>query len=104
MGVPGAELNVVADHEDGSPLPEQVFQNLPQAPLKAGVQTLGGLVQEENVGLEQQKLRQSQPLLLPAGEVVGVAVQQSGQTAQGDCPGGVGTQLGQLLPDGLPRK
>ena len=82
MGVVGAEGHVVADHDDGHTPGQQPVQDLRQLVLKGGVQALGGLVQQQHVRLQQQDLRQSRPLLLSPGQVIGVAAQQAGDAAQ----------------------
>ena len=82
VGVVGAEGHVVADHNDGHTPGQQPVQDLRQLVLKGGVQALGGLVQQQHVRLQQQDLRQSRPLLLSPGQVIGVAAQQAGDAAQ----------------------
>ena len=110
MGVPGAELHVVADHQQGHPLPQQSPQNQGEGLLELRVQALGGLVQQQDLRLQQQHLGQGRPLLLAAGQVVGVPVQQVLQAAQGRHPGHplllpgagcfrAGEYLKQVLPD-----
>ncbi len=112
MGVPGAEFNVVADHENGHAPAEQSLQNARNGPLELRVQPLGWLVHQKDVRLQQQYLRQRRPLLFAAGKVIGVPVQQSFQLTQG---GHIGHQpillrpafflplqnFVKVLPDGL---
>ena len=112
MGVPGAELDVVTDHEDGHTPAQQCLKDLRKGLLEFGVQTLGGLVHQQDVRLQQQHLGQRRPLLFPARQVVGVTVQQFSQTAQGGHIGHLGVRvflrqlfalqnLIQILADGL---
>ena len=44
--------------------------------LEGSVQALGGLVQQEDVRLQQQDFCQRRPLLLAPGQVVGMAIQK----------------------------
>lgn len=83
VGVLGAELDVVAHHQHRHAPAQQLPEHLGQGLLEFRVQTLGRLVQQQNVRVLQQQLRQRRPLLLPAGEVIGVAVQQRPQPAEG---------------------
>ena len=75
-GIPCAKLHVVAHQHNGRTglpqVPEQGGQNFFAPP----VQALGGLVQQQDLGPGQQHLSQGGPLLLPAGQVVGMPVQQ----------------------------
>ena len=82
VGIPGAELNVVADHEQGNLLSQECLQNLSECLLKFRVQPLGGLVQQQDFRSQQEHLCQSRPLLFAAGQVVRVPVEQFLQTAQ----------------------
>ena len=63
----GAELHIVGDHEHRLALPNERSQHLGQGLFIAPVQPLGGLVQQENLRVQQQYLGQSHPLLLPSG-------------------------------------
>ena len=82
MGVPGAERYVVADHHHRHTGGGQGVQYGGEALLELRVQPLGRLVQQQDVRLVQQHLAESRPLLLAAGQVVGVPVQQLRQPAQ----------------------
>ena len=112
MGVPGTELNVVAHHEDGHAPAEQRLEDLGEHLLELRVQALGGLVHQQDLRVQQQHLCQRRPLLLAAGQVVGVAVQQLLQAAQPRRPcrpgrldlprhAPVPQDLKQVLPDRL---
>ena len=70
------------DHRD-APGAER-FQQSGKFLLEGQVHALGRLVQEKDLGLGQQHLGQGGPLLLPSGQIVGVAAQQPLQMAQGD--------------------
>ena len=74
----------MADHEYRRPPPQQGGQYPGQRFLEGGVQALGGLVQEEDLWLQQEHLGQGGALLFPSGEVVGVAVQEGFQAAQAE--------------------
>ena len=112
MGIAGAELHVVADHEDGHAPRRQRPEDGCQFLLELRVQPLGGLVQQQYLRVKEQHLTQRRPLLLTAGQVVGMPVQQLRQPAQrhrlGDAlllqrrvyPLPV-EHLVQVLPDGL---
>ena len=69
MGIPGAELNVVADHQHCCAAAEQDLQDLREHLLEFRIQPFGGLVQEQNFRIQQQHLGQGGPLLLPTGEL-----------------------------------
>ena len=72
--------HMLADDENGSDAgTEAALKSLEDAGKRSfekGVQPLGGLVQQQNRRLAQQDFSQSQPLLLPAGEVIRVRVHQ----------------------------
>ena len=87
MGIAGAELHVVADHQQRHPAGQQRPQNQGEGLLELRIQALGGLVQQQDLRLQQQHLGQGRPLLLAAGQVVGVPVQQVLQAAQSHHPG-----------------
>ena len=81
MSVPGTELHIVAHHQQRHALPKQRAENFRELLLKFRVEALGRLVQQENFRLQKQHLGQRGPLLLAAGEIIGVAIQQCVQTA-----------------------
>ena len=83
MGIPGAEGHVVADHHHCRAGGGQRGKNSGKGLLEGGVQALGRLVQQQDIRLVQQHLTQGGPLLLAAGEVIGMTVQQLGQAAKG---------------------
>ena len=76
VGIPCAELHIVGHHDDGDALAFQLRQNGSKNFLKEAVDALGRLVQQKQLWLGQQHLRQRRPLLLAAGQVVGMAFQQ----------------------------
>ena len=83
MGVAGAELHVVADHDHGDAARRQRAKDGGELLLEFGVQPLGGLVQQQYLRVKEQNFTQRGALLLPAGQVVGVAIQQLRQAAEG---------------------
>ena len=112
MGVSGAELYVVAHHQQGDALREQGTENFREQLLELRVKALGGLIQQQDLRLQKQHLGQGGPLLLAAGQIIGVAVQQRVQTAQLHHPGyplcllvfrqlAAGENFKQVLADGL---
>ena len=86
VGIQGAEFHVMADHNDAYPLGSQFLQDLGKGDLEIIVYALGGLIQQENIRTLKQNLCQRSPLLLAAGEVIGMPVQQALQTAQSHHP------------------
>ena len=84
MGIFGAEGHVVAHHHHCRAAFGQTAQDGGQLVLKGGVQPLGGLVQQQDLGTEQQHLRQRGPLPLAAGKIKGVTGQKRFQMAEGD--------------------
>ena len=72
----------MADHQHGHAARRQRRQNGGKALLEGGVQPLGRLVQQQDIRPVQQHLGQRRPLLLAAGQVVGVVIQQLRQAAQ----------------------
>ena len=76
----------MADHDDRHPPGQKLIQNLSQLVLKGGVQALRRLVQQQHVRFQKQNFSQSGALLLPPGQVIGVAVQKIGHAAQGTYP------------------
>ena len=58
-------------------------QNLPERLLELRIQTLCRLVKEQNVGVQKHDLRQRRTLLFAAREIVGMAVKQLRQLAEG---------------------
>ena len=98
-GKAGAELHVVADHQDGAALRLEAQQQLRQLFLVEGVQSLGRLVQQQDFGLEEQHLGQRRLLQLTAGQIVGVSGEQVGDAhALGDGLGLLwGAQLQQIF-------
>ena len=83
MGAAGAELHVVTDHDHRDAARCQGAEDGGQLLLELGVKALGRLVQQQYPGVKEQDLTQCGALLLSAGEVVGVAVQQGRQAAEG---------------------
>ena len=115
MSVPGAEFHVVAHHQQGDALCQQGAENFCEQLLELRVKALGRLIQQQNFRLQKQHLGQRGPLLLAAGEVVGMAIQQRVQTAQLHHPGhpllllpfrqlAAGENFKQVLPDGFLHK
>ena len=82
VGVAGAEADVMAHHHHRHPGGAQAAQNGRQLLLKGNIQSLGGLVQQQDPGLQQQHLGQGCPLLLAPGQVKGMTVQKGLQVAQ----------------------
>ena len=82
MGVAGAEFHIVADHDHGDASRRQGAEDGGQLLLELGVQALGGLVQQQDLRVKEQHLTQGGTLLLAAGQVVGMAVQQRRQAAE----------------------
>ena len=82
MGIPGAELNIVADHQNGYAAPQQHVQNPGESLLELRIQPLGRLVHQQDLRVEQEHLGQRRALLLAAGQVVGMPVEQLAQPAQ----------------------
>ncbi len=112
MGIADTEFHIMADHDYGHALTQQVSQNPRKAPLKFRVQPLCGLVQQQNFRLQQQHLRQSSPLLFSTGQIIGVPVPKLLQPAQANHPAyarlpllrrnlGPLKDLRQVLPDGF---
>lgn len=112
MSVPGTKLHIVAHHQQRHALPKQRAENFRELLLKFRVEALGRLVQQQNFRLQKQHLGQRGPLLLAAGEIIGVAIQQRVQTAQLHHPGhpfgllrlwqlAAGENFKQVLPDGF---
>ena len=82
MRIPGAELNVVTDHDNGDAPSQQIPQNCRQRLFKLGVQPFGRLVQQQDIGVQQQDFGQRRPLLFAARQVIRVPVEQAAQPAQ----------------------
>ena len=102
----------MAHHQQRHALCQQRAENFRELLLKFRVEALGRLVQQENFRLQKQHLGQRGPLLLAAGEIIGVAIQQRVQTAQLHHPGhpllllglrqlAAGENFKQVLPDGF---
>ena len=81
MGKAGTEGNVVADHQHPHALAQQLLQDLGKLLFEGCVQSLGGLVQQQDFRLAQEHLGQGRSLLFPAGKVVWVAGEQRSQAA-----------------------
>ena len=62
----------------------QRAENLTENLLELRVQALCWLVKEQNVRIQKQNFRQRRALLFAAREVVGMAVEQFCQLAEGD--------------------
>ena len=77
-----AELHIMADHDDTHAFFSKLFQNPCKGDLEIIVHTLGRLVQQEHFGILQQHFCQSSSLLLAAGQVIGMAIQQTFQPAE----------------------
>ena len=96
------QLSVVADHQDGARIALQPRLQ-PQGALE--VEVVGGLVQEEEVGLGQERPRQRRPHAPAAGEVVRGPLQVGGgeaearQDLRGAGGGGFSADVDQLRVD-----
>ena len=104
LRVGGAKFDIVADQDDGHALREQALQKLSQLSLEGRVQSARWLVEEQDIGPRKQDLCQRRALLLAAGKVVGVTVQQRFQLAEcGDIGEHrfVGGDLGKVLAHGF---
>ena len=96
-GVAGG-LDGVGDHEDGLTLAVDLAEQVQQLIGGAAVQGPGGLVGQDQTGMGDQRPGHGGPLLLAAGHLVGILVQQL-QDAQ---LAGDGVQPGLQLPIGPP--
>ena len=67
------ELHLVGDDHHGEPLGRQLPDDRKDLPHHGGVQGAGGLVEEDDLRLHGQGPGDGRPLLLAAGELVGVA-------------------------------
>ncbi len=76
IGIGGAELNIVADHQHRITPAQQIAQDRGKLRLERRVHPLSRLVQQQNIRLRQQDLCQRHPLHLAAGQVKGMALQQ----------------------------
>ena len=74
----------MADHEDRHAGRLQRPQNLSENLLELRVQPLCRLVKEQNVRVQKQDFCQRRALLLAAGKVIRMAVEQFGQFAEGN--------------------
>ena len=105
LRVGGAELHVVADQDDGHALRRaDSAAAQPARALKAASSPARRLVEEQDIGPREQNLCQRRALLLAAGKVVGVTVQQRVQTAERGDVGEhrfVGGDLGKVLAHGF---
>jgi len=75
VGIPGAELNVVADHEQGHTLTQEALQDLGKHLLELCIQPLGRLIHQQDLRPQQEHFCQSRPLLFTAGQIIGVPIQ-----------------------------
>ena len=66
----------MADHKNCRTGRLKRSQNLPENLFELRVQTFCRFVEEQNVGIQEQDLRQRRALLFAAGKVVGVTVEQ----------------------------
>lgn len=88
-------LLVVGDEDEGGAKPPLELHELhPEVLAEPCVQGGEGLVQEEDLGLQDQGPGQGHPLLLPPGKLPGVALLQAQEVHELQRPG-------HLLPDGL---
>lgn len=78
----GAELHVVAHHQNRHAAREERLHDGSKGLLELRVEPLCRLVHEQDVRLQQQHLRQCRALLLAAGEVIRVPVEQLRQAAE----------------------
>ena len=78
----GAELHVVAHHQNRHAAREERLHDGGKRLLELRVEPLCRLVHEQDVRLQQQHLRQCRALLLAAGEVIRVPVEQLRQAAK----------------------
>ena len=62
----------------------QRTENLPEDLLELGVQALCRLIEKQDVWVQEQDFRQRRALLLTAGKIVGVAVKEVLQLAEGN--------------------
>ena len=76
----------MADQNDAHALGGELLQNFGEALLERAVQTLGWLVQQENLRFPEKHFGQSGPLLLPTGQVIRMPVQQPGEVAEPENP------------------
>ena len=99
----------MAHQYDGNALALQGLQDLREHLLEVRVHALGRFIQEQDIRFQQQNLRQRCPLLLPAGQIVRMTVQQRLQPAQLHHPGHLFVplrilrrqHLQQVFPDAL---
>ena len=71
----GGGVRGVGDHQDGLPVPVHLGEDLQQLRGRPGIQRAGGLVRQNQLRVRDQRPRGGSPLLLPAGDLVGVFVQ-----------------------------
>ena len=81
-GVAGAELGVVADHNHTHAARAKAPDNPGEHALEFRVESLRRLVEQKHLGLAQQHLAQRCTLLLAAGKIVGMTLQQLRQLAE----------------------
>ena len=78
----GTEFHIVTDHDDTYTPVGQFLQNFCKGDFEIIVHTFGRLVQQKNLRVLEQDLCQSGSLLFAAGQIVGMSVQESFQTAK----------------------
>ena len=81
MRMAGAKLNVVTDHDHGHSARSQPPQYLRKALPEPCVKPLGGLVQQQYIWLCEQHLCKRGPLLLAAGQIIRMPLEQAAQAA-----------------------
>ena len=72
----GAKLHIVGNHHNGDTLCLQLAEDGSQFFFEKAVNTLGRFVQKQQLWVCQQHLSKRRPLLLAAGEIIGVTIQQ----------------------------
>ena len=86
MGILRTEGHIMTDHQNRHTLRCQSFQYPGEGYLKLRIKALGGLVQQQNVGICQQNLCQGGALLFTAGNIVGMPVQKFPEMAELNSP------------------
>ena len=81
VGIFRTEGHIMAHHQNGGALGNQSAKNHRKGHFKFRIKALSGLVQQQNIRRCQKNFRQSCPLLLTAGNIIGMSVQKIPQTA-----------------------
>ena len=73
---PASSLEGVGHHEDGLTVPVDVRENVHDLPGRARIQSAGGLISQDQLGLGDDGPGDSSPLFLAAGDLEGEFLQQ----------------------------